>query len=196
MKRSTALAYAVAGLLATSAAPPPATYSVLIHGGTIYDGSGNAPYVGDVGLRGDKIVYVGPHAPGNAARTIDAAGKAVSPGFINMLSWAVESLIADGRGMSDTYQGVTLEVFGEGNSMGPYTPEMKRLELKRQGDIKFPISWTTLGQYLEFLQRKGVTPNVASFVGATTVRVHELGEKDVDRHRRSLPGCARWSARR
>jgi len=180
MKRSTALAYAVAGLLATSAAPPPATYSVLIHGGTIYDGSGNAPYVGDVGLRGDKIVYVGPHAPGNAARTIDAAGKAVSPGFINMLSWAVESLIADGRGMSDTYQGVTLEVFGEGNSMGPYTPEMKRLELKRQGDIKFPISWTTLGQYLEFLQRKGVTPNVASFVGATTVRVHELGEKDVD----------------
>jgi N-acyl-D-amino-acid deacylase len=82
--------------------------------------------------------------------------------------------------MSDTYQGVTLEVFGEGNSMGPYTPEMKRLELKRQGDIKFPISWTTLGQYLEFLQRKGVTPNVASFVGATTVRVHELGEKDVD----------------
>ena len=180
MKRSTALAYAVAGLLATSAAPPPATYSVLIHGGTIYDGSGNAPYVGDVGLRGDKIVYVGPHAPGNAARTIDAAGKAVSPGFINMLSWAVESLIADGRGMSDTYQGVTLEVFGEGNSMGPYTPEMKRLELKRQGDIKFPISWTTLGQYLEFLQKKGVTPNVASFVGATTVRVHELGEKDVD----------------
>jgi N-acyl-D-amino-acid deacylase len=180
MKRSTALAYAVAGLLATSAAPPPATYSVLIHGGTIYDGSGNAPYVGDVGLRGDKIVYVGPHAPGNAAHTIDAAGKAVSPGFINMLSWAVESLIADGRGMSDTYQGVTLEVFGEGNSMGPYTPEMKRLELKRQGDIKFPISWTTLGQYLEFLQKKGVTPNVASFVGATTVRVHELGEKDVD----------------
>jgi len=180
MKRSTALAYAVAGLLATSAAPPPATYSVLIHGGTIYDGSGNAPYVGDVGLRGDKIVYVGPHALGSAARTIDAAGKAVSPGFINMLSWAVESLIADGRGMSDTYQGVTLEVFGEGNSMGPYTPEMKRLELKRQGDIKFPISWTTLGQYLEFLQKKGVTPNVASFVGATTVRVHELGEKDVD----------------
>jgi N-acyl-D-amino-acid deacylase len=180
MKRSTALAYAVAGLLATSAAPPPAAYSVLIHGGTIYDGSGNAPYVGDVGLRGDKILYVGPHAPGNAAHTIDAAGKAVSPGFINMLSWAVESLIADGRGMSDTYQGVTLEVFGEGNSMGPYTPEMKRLELKRQGDIKFPISWTTLGQYLEFLQRKGVTPNVASFVGATTVRVHELGEKDVD----------------
>ena len=180
MKKSSALILAVAGLLATSAAPPPATYSVLIRGGTIYDGSGNAPYVGDVALQGDKIVYVGPRAPGRAARTIDASGKAVSPGFINMLSWAVESLIADGRGMSDTYQGVTLEVFGEGNSMGPYTPAMKQLEIKRQGDIKFPIRWTTLGQYLEFLQRKGVTPNVASFVGATTVRVHELGEKDVD----------------
>ena len=180
MKKSSGLILAVAGLLATSAAPPPATYSVLIRGGTIYDGSGNAPYVGDVALQGDKIVYVGPRAPGRAARTIDASGKAVSPGFINMLSWAVESLIADGRGMSDTYQGVTLEVFGEGNSMGPYTPAMKQLEIKRQGDIKFPIRWTTLGQYLEFLQRKGVTPNIASFVGATTVRVHELGEKDVD----------------
>ena len=180
MNRSSALVLTVAGLLAMSAAPPPPRYSVLIRGGTIYDGSGGAPYVGDVALSGDRIAFVGPHAPGTAARTIDAGGKAVSPGFINMLSWAVESLIADGRGMSDTYQGVTLEVFGEGNSMGPYTPEMKRLELKRQGDIKYPISWTTLGQYLEFLQRKGVTPNVASFVGATTVRVHELGEKDVD----------------
>jgi len=179
MKKSTAFAFAIAGLLATSAAPAPVRYSVLIHGGTIYDGSGSTPYVGDVALTGDRIVYVGPHAPGSAERVIDATNKAVSPGFINMLSWAVESLIADGRGMSDTYQGVTLEVFGEGNSMGPYTPEMKKLELKRQGDIKFPITWTTLGQYLEFLQRKGVTPNVASFVGATTVRVHELGEKDV-----------------
>jgi N-acyl-D-amino-acid deacylase len=97
-----------------------------------------------------------------------------------MLSWATESLIADGRGLSDTAQGVTLEVMGEGDSMGPLNPEMKRLEVKRQGDIKFPIRWTTLGQYLEYLQRKGITPNVASFVGATTVRVHELGEKDVD----------------
>ena len=179
MKKSIALAFALAGLLTTSAAPAPVSYSLLIRGGTIYDGSGETPFVGDVALKGDKIVYVGPHAPGSAARVIDASSMAVSPGFINMLSWAVESLIADGRGMSDTYQGVTLEVFGEGNSMGPYTPEMKRLELKRQGDIKFPISWTTLGQYLEFLEHKGVTPNVASFVGATTVRVHELGEKDV-----------------
>jgi N-acyl-D-amino-acid deacylase len=111
---------------------------------------------------------------------VDAKGKAVSPGFVNMLSWATESLIADGRGVSDTMQGVTLEVMGEGDSMGPLTPRMKQLAVKRQGDIKYPIRWTTLGQYLEYLQRKGITPNVASFIGATTVRVHELGEKDVD----------------
>ena len=180
MKRSSTFVLALAALFATSAAPVRASYSVLIHGGTIYDGSGGAPYVGDVGLKGDKIVYVGPHAPGRATRVIDATGKAVSPGFINMLSWAVESLIVDGRGMSDTYQGVTLEVFGEGDSMGPLTPRMKQLALKREGDIKYPIKWTTLGQYLQYLQNKGVTPNVASLVGATTVRVHELGEKDVD----------------
>jgi N-acyl-D-amino-acid deacylase len=179
MKLPVALVVSLAAFGAASAAPAPVSYSVLIHGGTIYDGSGGAPYVGDVALKGDRIVYVGPHAPWAAARTVDASGKAVSPGFINMLSWAVEDLIADGRGMSDTYQGVTLEVFGEGNSMGPYTPEMKRLELQRQGDIKFPIRWTTLGQYLDWLTRKGITPNAASFVGATTVRVHELGERDV-----------------
>ena len=180
MKKRVAFAFAVAGFLATSAAPTPNRYSVIIRGGTIYDGSGGTPYVGDVALKGDRIAYVGPHAPGRAARVIDAAGKAVSPGFINMLSWAVDSLIADGRGMSDTYQGVTLEVFGEGDSMGPLTPEMKRLAVKRQGDIKYPIEWTTLGQYLDWLTRRGITPNVASFVGATTVRVHELGEKDVN----------------
>ena len=179
MKKRIAFALAVGAPLIVSAAPA-ADYSILIRGGTIYDGSGNMPYVGDVALKGDRIAYVGPHAPGRAARTVDAAGKAVSPGFINMLSWANASLIADGRGMSDTAQGVTLEVMGEGDSMGPLTPAMKRLEIKRQGDIKYPIRWTTLGQYLEYLQRKGVTPNVASFVGATTVRVHELGEKDVD----------------
>jgi N-acyl-D-amino-acid deacylase len=179
MKKRIALAVSLAAFVATSAAPVPASYSVLIRGGTIYDGSGGAPYVGDVALKGDKIVYVGPHAPGRATRTVNATGKAVSPGFINMLSWANEDLIADGRGMSDTYQGVTLEVMGEGDSMGPLTPGMKRLEIKRQGDIKFPIRWTTLGQYLDWITRKGITPNVTSFVGATTVRVHELGEKDV-----------------
>jgi N-acyl-D-amino-acid deacylase len=180
MKPISALAFAVVGFLATSAAPPPVSYGVIIRGGTIYDGSGDVPYAGDVAIKGDRIVYVGPHAPGRAARVIDATGKAVSPGFINMLSWANESLIADGRGLSDTMQGVTLEVMGEGNSMGPWNAEMKRNELKRQGDIKYPIRWTTLGQYLEYMQRKGITPNIASFVGATTVRVHELGEKDLD----------------
>jgi N-acyl-D-amino-acid deacylase len=180
VKKRIALTIAVAGFTIVSAAPRPVSYSVLIRGGTIYDGSGGAPYVGDVGIQGDKIVYVGPHAPGRATRVVNASGKAVSPGFINMLSWATESLIADGRGMSDTAQGVTLEVMGEGDSMGPLNPRMKRLEVARQGDIKYPIRWTTLGQYLEYLQRKGITPNVASFVGATTVRVHELGEKDVD----------------
>ena len=180
MKGLAGLGFAIAGLFLSSAAPVPASYSVLIRGGTIYDGSGAAPYVGDVALQGDKIVFVGRQAPGRAARTIDATGKAVSPGFINMLSWANEDLIADPRGMSDTYQGVTLEVMGEGNSMGPWTPEMKKRELKRQADIRYPIKWTTLGQYLEWLTKEGITPNVTSFVGATTLRVHELGEKDVD----------------
>lgn len=179
MKKSAAISIVVAGLLSSGAASP-ADYDVLVRGGTVYDGSGGEPFVGDVAIKGDKIAYVGPHAPGSAAKVVDATGEAVSPGFINMLSWAVESLIQDGRGLSDTAQGVTLEVFGEGDSMGPLTPKMKRLDLKRQGDIKYPIQWTTLGQYLNWITRKGITPNVASFVGATTVRVHELGEKDVD----------------
>src|SRR5678815_6046977 len=109
MKKSAAIALAIAALFATSAAPPP-DYTVLIRGGTIYDGTGGTPYVGDVAIKGDKIVYVGPHARGSAARTVDAAGRAVSPGFVNMLSWATESLIADGRGLSDTVQGVTLSL--------------------------------------------------------------------------------------
>jgi N-acyl-D-amino-acid deacylase len=180
VQKRIALKIAVAAIAITSAAPPPASYSVIIRGGTIYDGSGGAPFVGDVAIKGDKIVYVGPHAPGRAARTIDASGKAVSPGFVNMLSQAQESLIADGTGLSDTVQGVTLEVMGEGDSMGPWNAEMKRLAVQREGDIKYPVRWTTLGQYLEYLQRKGVTPNVASFVGATTVRRHEVGEKDLD----------------
>ncbi|HVI05692.1 MAG TPA: D-aminoacylase, partial [Sphingomicrobium sp.] len=137
MKKHVLPALALAGFLLSSAAPAPASYSVLIHGGTIYDGSGRTPYVGDVAITGDRISYVGPHAPGRAARVIDASGRAVSPGFINMLSWANESLIADGRGLSDTYQGVTLEVMGEGDSMGPWNSQMKRLETMREGDIKF-----------------------------------------------------------
>jgi N-acyl-D-amino-acid deacylase len=168
----------LAWLFAASAAPRPA-YDVVIRGGTIYDGSGGAPYLGDVAISGDHIVAVG-RVPGRGAREIDAAGLAVAPGFVNMLSWANESLIQDGRSQSDIRQGVTLEVMGEGESMGPLNPEMKRLALSRQGDIHYPIAWTTLGEYLDFLQHRGIAPNVASFVGAATVRVHELGEGDVD----------------
>ncbi|GAA4743698.1 amidohydrolase family protein [Sphingomonas daechungensis] len=181
MKTRIAFALAVTGLLSSSAlAQAPSDYDLLIDNGTIYDGMGGTPFTGDVAIKGDKIVYVGPQAPGAATKTIDATGMAVSPGFINMLSWAVESLIQDGRGLSDTTQGVTLEVFGEGDSMGPLNPKMKKLAVARQGDIKYPIEWTTLGEYLTYLTRKGITPNVASFIGATTVRMHELGEGDVD----------------
>ncbi|MDT9600604.1 N-acyl-D-amino-acid deacylase family protein [Sphingosinicella rhizophila] len=154
---------------------------VVVRGGTIYDGSGGAPYRGDVVIRGDKIIeVVKGRFPGRGAREIDATGLAVAPGFINMLSWATESLIVDGRAMSDIKQGVTLEVFGEGSSMGPMSPEMKRLAVQRQGDIKYPIEWTSFGEYLDYLVKKGVSPNVASFIGTATIRQHELGEGDVD----------------
>ena len=167
-------------LLASCAAVPQGpTYDVLIGDGTIYDGSGGEPYVGDLAIKGDRIACVG-HCPGGARQSIDARGLAVAPGFINMLSWANESLIADGRGQSDVRQGVTLDVMGEGESMGPWNATMKANEAARQGDIKYPIQWTSLGEYLHFLETKGVSLNVASFVGATTVRVHEVGEGDVD----------------
>jgi N-acyl-D-amino-acid deacylase len=172
---------ALALLLAACATMPAAPgYDTVIRGGTIYDGSGGAPYVGDVGLRGDRIAYVGPHADGAARTEVDARGLAIAPGFINMLSWANEALIADPKGQGDIRQGVTLEVMGEGESMGPWSDEMKRLETQRQSDIRYPIEWTSLGDYLTHLETKGISPNVASFVGATTVRVHELGEGDVD----------------
>jgi N-acyl-D-amino-acid deacylase len=180
--RSAALAVAavvMVAALATSGAAPAPQYDVLIAQGTIYDGSGSAPFVGDVAIKGDRIVYVGPRAPGSAAKLVDASGKAVSPGFINMLSWATESLLVDGHGQSDLRQGVTLEVMGEGDSMGPLTPKMKQLAEQRQIDIHYKIDWTTLGQYLEKLEKQGISPNVTSFVGATTVRVHELGEENI-----------------
>ena len=163
----------------TSINPAPG-YDLIVRGGTIIDGSGGQPFTGDVGIRGDRIVAVAPRLDGGAPRTIDATGLAVAPGFINMLSWATESLIEDGAGESDIRQGVTLEVMGEGNSMGPYNETMVRLETERQADIKYPIDWRTLGQYLTKLEQRGIAPNVASFVGATTVRIHTLGEGDVD----------------
>jgi len=175
------LGAALALLLAACATAPSApTYDVVIRGGTIYDGGGGAPYTGDVGLRGDRIAYVGPRLDGGARTEIDATRLAVAPGFINMLSWANETLIADPKGQSDIRQGVTLEVMGEGESMGPLSREMILNETKRQGDIRYIVDWTTLGGYLSQMEKKGVSPNIASFVGATTVRVHELGEGDVD----------------
>ena len=178
MKKSAALTFVLAGFLATSAAPPPSAYSVLIRGGTIYDGSGGGPFVGDVGIRGDRIVYVGPHAPGRALRTVEATGEAVAPGFINMLAHPEESLLADPRALSDVLQGVTLEVMGE-ISMGPLSPAMKKELIETQGDIRYKVDWTTLGQYLARLQAHGMSPNVASFVGAGTVRTFVLGSDDV-----------------
>jgi N-acyl-D-amino-acid deacylase len=153
-------------------------YDVVIRGGTLYDGSGRAATVGDLAIEGDRIAAIGDLRVARGEVEIDARGLAVAPGFINMLSWANESLIQDGRGQSDIHQGVTLEIFGEGTSMGPLNPEMKRRMVAEQGDIEFDVAWTTLGEYLDHLVRRGVSPNVASFVGATTVRIHELGYVD------------------
>jgi N-acyl-D-amino-acid deacylase len=166
--------FALSALFAACTSAP-ADYDVIIRGGTVYDGLGNNPVVADVGINGDRIVAIADLSERIGSREIDASGMAVTPGFINMLSWATESLIHDGRGMSDIKQGVTLEVMGEGNSMGPLSDAMKKERLERQGSIKYDISWTTLGEYLEFLEAKGISPNVASYVGATTLRVHEVG---------------------
>ncbi len=167
-------------LSASVAAKPTApAYDLIIRGGTLYDGSGKPPIVGDIAIKDDRIVAVG-KVGGTAKTELSARGMAVAPGFINMLSWATESLIVDPKSQSDIRQGVTLEVMGEGWSMGPMNAEMKAQETGRQGDIKYPIEWTTLGEYLGYLEKRGVSTNVASFVGAATVRVHELGEDDVD----------------
>ena len=144
-------------------------YDVVIRGGTIYDGSGSKPIVGDVALRGDSIVTIGTSISGRGTKEINARGLAVAPGFINMLSWANESLIQDGRSQGDIRQGVTLEVMGEGESMGPLTDSMKTVILSQQGDIKYPVNWTTLGGYLDTLVAKGISTNVASFVGAASL---------------------------
>jgi N-acyl-D-amino-acid deacylase len=152
------------------------TYDILIKNGQILDGSGGASYIGAIGINADTIVAIGTLENAKGIQEIDATGLAVAPGFINMLSWATESLIIDGKSESDIRQGVTLEVMGEGWSMGPLNEEMRQQELSVQKDYTYPIEWTTLGEYLEFLEAKGIAPNVASFVGATTLRIHEMGE--------------------
>jgi N-acyl-D-amino-acid deacylase len=152
-------------------------YDLVIRNGTVYDGDGGEPRRADLAIRGDRITTIGV-IDGKASQVIDAGGLAVAPGFINMLSWANESLIEDGRSQSDLRQGVTLEVMGEGWSMGPLNDAMKAEADRMQIDIHYDIEWTTLGEYMRFLEERGISTNVASFVGATTVRIHVLGYED------------------
>jgi len=156
---------------------PTTQYDLIIRNATLYDGSGKAPIQADLAVNGDTIAVIG-KVVGKGKTEIDAKGMALSPGFVNMLSWGTESLLVDGRGLSDIKQGVTLEVMGEGWSMGPLNEQMKKDEKASQGDIQYDITWTTLGEYLQALEKKGVAPNVASFVGATTLRIHEIGYAD------------------
>lgn len=171
------LAGASLGVVGVAGAAP-ARHDTVIRHGLVLDGSGGKPYVGDVAIDGDRISYVGPHAPGRGRVEVDARGKAIAPGFINMLAHPEVSLLADGRALSDLRQGVTLEVMGE-DSMGPLNDRMKAQMRAQQSDIHFAVDWTTLGQYLTSLERRGIAPNVASFVSAGTIRTLVLGEDDV-----------------
>lgn len=175
---ATAAGILCAAALLFGACAPAERYDVVIRNGTIYDGLGGQSFVGDVAIEGDRIAAIGDLGDAPAANEIDATGLAVAPGFINMLSWATESLLVDGRAMSDLKQGVTLEVMGEGWSMGPLNDRMKEEMSARQGDLRFDVAWTTLGEYLEHLEQRGISPNVASYVGATTLRIHEIGHED------------------
>jgi N-acyl-D-amino-acid deacylase len=150
---------------------------LLFRRGVVYDGRGGAPVEGGVAITGDSIAAVGDVDGWQGHDEIDAGGLAIAPGFVNMLSWATESLLEDGRAQSDIRQGVTLEVMGEGFSMGPLTEQMKE-EVEAQSLLGHPVEWTTLGEYLEYLERRGVAPNVASFVGSATVREHVIGADD------------------
>ena len=157
---------------------PTERFDPIIRNGMIYDGSGSASYRGDVAIHGDRIAAIGDLSRARGDTEVDAEGLAVAPGFINMLSWAVGSLIEDGRSQGDIRQGVTLEVFGEGISYGPVNERVEEALLQSQIDVRFDIEWTTLGEYLDYLVRRGISPNVASFVGATTLRIHEIGFED------------------
>ena len=170
MSKSTVLLAALAACACASAtqAPPPPPYDWVVRGGTFHDGTGGPGRRADLGIRGDRVATVGDLSGAAAAQTIDATGLAVAPGFINMLSWAPDALMEDGRSLGDVKQGVTLEVFGEGWSYGPYSDWLKADIEKQQYDIVYDITWSTLGEFLDQLVARGVTPNVASFVGATT----------------------------
>ncbi|HUR99386.1 MAG TPA: hypothetical protein VMZ26_15075, partial [Pyrinomonadaceae bacterium] len=140
-------------------------YDVIIKGGTVYDGSGRPPVVADIVIAGDKIVKIGKLDPSQAKTVVDAKGLAVAPGFINMLSWSTESLIVDPRSLGELKQGVTTQIMGEGGSMGPLNDRMKKQMKDDQGDLKYDVEWTTLADYLAYLEKRGVSQNVASFVG-------------------------------
>jgi N-acyl-D-amino-acid deacylase len=185
-------------LLTLQACNRPDHYDVIIKNGIVYDGNGGEPFLADIGINGDTVAFIGDLKAAAADSIIDASGKAVAPGFINMLSWATESLIEDGRSQGDIRQGVTLEVMGEGMSMGPLTPQLKTLMEKDQGDIRFPVSWNTLGEYLQFLETKGISCNVASFIGATTCRMYVIGEdnrKATDAELDSMKQLVRFAMR-
>jgi N-acyl-D-amino-acid deacylase len=174
----TAVLLACAGCSSPPAAPPAPAFDAIIRGGMVYDGTGSPARRADIGIKSDRIARIGDLSSESAKTTTDATGRAVAPGFINMLSWATESLLADGRSQSDIRQGVTLEIFGEGSSMGPLNDTMKKRMVEEMGDIKFDITWTTLAEYLKDLERRGVSTNVASFIGATTIREHVIGLED------------------
>ena len=153
-------------------------YDLILRNGTIYDGSGSPPVAGNLAIAGDTIAGIGALSNARGKTEIDVAGMAVAPGFVNMMCWANESLIEDGRSQSDIRQGVTLEVMGEGDSMGPLNEAMKAAMVKDQGDIKYEVAWNTLGEYMEYLEKRGVSPNIASFIGAATPRVYVIGYDD------------------
>jgi len=177
-KRHIAAALVALVSLLAAACAPPARYDVVLRNGQVFDGSGAPPFSGDVAIQGDRIAAVGILNNARGRTEVDVKGMAVAPGFVNMMCWANESLIHDGRSQSDIRQGVTLEVLGEGESMGPLTGPMKAQLIKQQGDIKYQIEWTTLGEYLNYLEKRGVSPNVASFIGAATPRIAVMGEND------------------
>ena len=173
-----AMAATVAVMLASCAQEETPFYDTIITNGVIYDGLGGAPYEGDIALKDGKIAAIGDIGTAVSSTYIDAEGKAITPGFINMLSWSVDSIIEDGRSMGDIMQGVTLEVFGEGHTYGPMSDEYKAEAQATQDDIKYEITWNSFGGWLEFMENRGVSPNVASFVGATTVRINHIGYED------------------
>jgi N-acyl-D-amino-acid deacylase len=170
--------FLIAARVSSPAEESSGLFDVIIKGGTVYDGSGAEGRVADVAIRGDRIVAVADLTKASAKNTIDGHGLAVAPGFINMLSWSNESLIQDGRSQSEIRQGVTTEIMGEGESMGPLNDRMKERMLREQRDIKFEIKWNTLAEYLRYLETRGVSCNVASFLGATTVREYVIGLED------------------